>query len=81
MQRPGVLPAEARYEGPSMSLCPFCGVVTETPHESQQGCLTALAAEIARLRAVVDHVQSARVPSPALHLHEDDEPNDPATGD
>jgi hypothetical protein len=61
-----------------MSLCPFCGVVTDTPHESQEGCLTALAAEIARLRAVLDHVQSARVPVPP---QEDDEPGDPATGD
>ena len=61
-----------------MSLCPFCGVVTETAHESQQGCLTALAEEIARLRDVLAHVQSARVPVPPF---EDDEPTDPATGD
>jgi len=61
-----------------MSLCPFCGVVTETPHESQQGCLTALAAEIARLREVLDHVQSTRVPGPPREV---DEPEDPASGD
>jgi hypothetical protein len=60
-----------------MSLCPFCGVVTETPHESQQGCLAALAEEIARLRAVLDHVQSVHVPTPS----DDDQPGDPATGD
>ena len=61
-----------------MSLCPFCGVVTETAHESQLGCLTALAAEIARLRAVLDHVQSTRVPTPPS---DDTDPDDPATGD
>jgi hypothetical protein len=47
-----------------MSECPFCGVMTETPHESQQGCLEALAAEIARLRSVLEHVHSAAVPPP-----------------
>jgi len=61
-----------------MSLCPFCGVVTETPHESQQGCLAALAAEIARLRGVLDHVQSTKVPTPAP---DGDQPEDPATDD
>jgi hypothetical protein len=61
-----------------MPLCPFCGVVTETPHESQQGCLAALAAEITRMRAVLDHVQSAKVPSPP---EDDGQPDDPATGD
>ena len=59
-----------------MSVCPFCGVVTDTPHESQQGCLAALSAEIARLRAVLAHVHSARVPPPPF-----DEPDDPATDD
>jgi len=48
-----------------MSVCPFCGVVTDSPHETQQGCLDALHAEIARLRAVLEHVKSAEVPKPA----------------
>jgi hypothetical protein len=61
-----------------MSICPFCGVVTETPHESQQGCLAALAAEINRMRSVLDHVQSAKVPSP--RPSEVDEPDNPARG-
>lgn len=60
-----------------MSLCPFCGVVTETPHESQQGCLAALSAEIGRMRAVLDQVHSTKVPGPP----DDDQPDDPATGD
>ena len=62
-----------------MSICPFCGVVTEVPHESQEGCLSALAAEISRMRSVLEHVQSAKVPSPPPF--ETDEPDDPATGD
>ena len=47
-----------------MSVCPFCGVVTDSPHENQAGCLAALAAEIARLRNVLEHVQSTAVPGP-----------------
>jgi hypothetical protein len=47
-----------------MSVCPFCGVATEAPHENQQGCLDALSAEIARLRAVLEQVQSTAVPGP-----------------
>ena len=47
-----------------MSVCPFCGVVTESPHETQQGCLDALQAEITRLRSVLEHVQSAGVQAP-----------------
>ncbi len=49
-----------------MSVCPFCGIVTEVPHENQQGCLAALTAEIARLRTVLEHVQSTAVPGPEL---------------
>ena len=47
-----------------MSVCPFCGVVTEAPHENQAVCLAALAAEIARLRNVLEHVHSTAVPEP-----------------
>jgi hypothetical protein len=47
-----------------MSVCPFCGVVSEVAHENQQGCLDALTAEISRLRTVLEHVQSAAVPEP-----------------
>jgi len=60
-----------------MSVCPFCGIVTDNPHVNQQGCLEALAAEIARLRAVLDHVQSTHVPPPPAV----DEPDDPVDAD
>jgi hypothetical protein len=58
-----------------MSVCPFCGVATETPHENQQGCLSALAEEIARLRTILEHVHSAAVPSPP---EMDEDESDPA---
>jgi hypothetical protein len=48
-----------------MDICPFCGVGTETPHETQAGCIEALHAEIARMRAVLQQVHSAEVPGPA----------------
>jgi hypothetical protein len=33
--------------------CPFCGVVSETPHETQESCIAVLQAEIARTRALL----------------------------
>lgn len=45
-------------------MCPFCGVHTETPHETQEGCIAALHAEITRMRTVLDCVRSAEVPGP-----------------
>jgi hypothetical protein len=55
-----------------MRICPFCGVSTASPHETQEGCIEALQAEIARVRAVLVQVRSAEVPS-----LEDDEEDDP----
>jgi len=60
-----------------MSNCPFCGVDTATPHETQEGCIQALNAEIARVKAVLSHVQSAAVPGPSLL--EEDFDDDPAS--
>lgn len=37
--------------------CPFCGIVVETPHETQQGCIDALQGEIARVRGILDSSQ------------------------
>ena len=54
-----------------MPNCPFCGVATEVPHETQEGCIQALHAEIARMRAVLDHVYTVEVPGP---------PDDPDPG-
>jgi hypothetical protein len=63
-----------------MAVCPFCGVVTEIPHESQEGCVAALTAEIARLRSVLEHSQSAAVPAP-LEPPEDEDPADEGRSD
>lgn len=57
-----------------MATCPFCGVETEVPHETQQGCIEALHAEIARMREILSRVYSAAVPRP----REDDPSSDPA---
>jgi hypothetical protein len=54
-----------------MANCPFCGVATDIAHETQESCIQALHAEIARMRAVLHHVQSAKVPVPSEP--EDDE--------
>lgn len=45
--------------------CPFCGVETDAPHESQEACIAALHAEIDRVRLVVDCLRGAVVPGPA----------------
>lgn len=47
-----------------MPTCPFCGVATDQPHETQESCIQALHEEIARMRAVLAHVYSAAVPDP-----------------
>jgi hypothetical protein len=47
-----------------MANCPFCGVATNVPHETQELCIRALQEEIARMRAVLEHVHSVKVPPP-----------------
>jgi hypothetical protein len=37
--------------------CPFCGVPTDVPHETQEGCIEALHGEIARMRGILDHLR------------------------
>jgi hypothetical protein len=37
--------------------CPFCGISTVVPHETQQGCIDALHVEIARMRGILDHLR------------------------
>jgi hypothetical protein len=40
-------------------VCPFCGVMTDVPHETQEGCIEALHAEIARMRELLSYVRVA----------------------
>jgi hypothetical protein len=68
-------------EVPVMGICPFCGVSTEVPHDTQEGCIEALNAEIARMRAILDQVRSVEVPGPPDDVEdvEDDTPgSDPS---
>jgi hypothetical protein len=37
--------------------CPFCGLITETPHETQEVCIEALQHEIAHVRGILGHVK------------------------
>jgi hypothetical protein len=39
-----------------VTYCPFCGVGTDLPHETQEACITALHGEIARVRQVVSRL-------------------------
>lgn len=49
-------------------ICPFCGVVTDAPHETQEACIGALQTEIARTREILEKVTD---PSAARSNHED----------
>ena len=55
--------------------CPFCGVVTETPHDTQEGCITALQLEIARVRHILELSQPAGNPAPLSVDPDDTEPS------
>jgi hypothetical protein len=41
-----------------VTACPFCGVPTDVPHESQALCIAALHGEIALMRAMVRRVKA-----------------------
>jgi hypothetical protein len=41
-----------------VTACPFCGVATDVPHETQQLCIAALHHEIARMRELVRRVKT-----------------------
>jgi hypothetical protein len=60
-----------------MANCPFCGVMTSAPHETQEGCIEALNAEIARMKTLLGQVQTVTVPGP-LEL-EDNPDGDPGS--
>jgi hypothetical protein len=41
------------------TVCPFCGVVSESAHDSQAACIEALQSEIERTRRVLTQVAEA----------------------
>jgi hypothetical protein len=46
----------------SARTCPFCGMATDVPHESQEGCIAALHQEIGRVRGILSTLKPAGVP-------------------
>jgi hypothetical protein len=44
------------------TVCPFCGVVSESAHDSQQACIQALQSEIERTRQVLIRVGELSLP-------------------
>ena len=44
------------------TVCPFCGIATETLHDTQAACIDALRAEIARAQTLLTRSQ----PVPAI---------------
>ena len=52
-------------------ICPFCGVVSDVPHETQQACIEALQFEIKRTREVLETVTE---PLPAASIAEEQDP-------
>jgi len=44
-------------------ICPFCGVVSDVRHETQQACIEALQTEIARTRRVLKLVTEPLAPA------------------
>jgi coproporphyrinogen III oxidase-like Fe-S oxidoreductase len=58
-------PFQAPFHGRA---CPFCGVATDVPHETQEGCIEALHDEIARMRGILDRLRPlGRLASPLDH--------------
>ena len=53
------------------AICPFCGVATDAPHETQQACIEALQTEIERTRRILETVTE---PLPAASTAEDKDP-------
>jgi hypothetical protein len=46
---------------PPVSPCPFCGVLADVPHETQEGCIAALNTEIAQVRGLLANLKPAAV--------------------
>ena len=51
-------------------VCPFCGIASDVPHETQEGCIHALQAEITRTRQVLESITEPLRP-PKITIDED----------
>ena len=56
-----------------VTACPFCGVPTDVPHETQELCIAALQGEVALMRAMVRRVKEPR----GQHEEATEEPQTP----
>ena len=45
------------YSYMQVTTCPFCGVFTDVPHNTQEGCIEALHDEIVRVRRLLEQVR------------------------
>ena len=55
------------------TVCPFCGVVSEGAHDSQEACIRALQDEIQRTREILTQSRTART-VPVAEPEDDEEP-------
>ena len=51
------------------TVCPFCGVVSESPHDSQEACIVALQSEIESTRRVLIQVGEGTMPAGTQRAH------------
>jgi hypothetical protein len=56
----------------SIRACPFCGLATDVNHETQEGCIAALHAEIGRMRDIL--ASSRPTGAPAVQRVDDGTP-------
>lgn len=57
------------------TVCPFCGVVSESAHDSQEACIHALQSEIDRMRRALAPFAPAQAPgstAPPANPREDE---------
>ncbi len=55
--------------------CPFCGVATKVPHETQEGCIAALHEEIGRMRGILANSKPTGVPGAGAAADENHAPS------
>ncbi len=58
-----------------VTACPFCGVPTDVPHETQELCIKALHGEVSRMRDMVGRVKGP----PRVTEVTTDEPQNPSS--
>ena len=57
----GKIAMSALPKVPTLTPCPFCGVLAGVPHETQEGCIAALNTEITQMRGLLATLKPAAV--------------------